>query len=80
MADILYCECCGKPCEWEKVDCGIGPYEFWGQRSVDKDIQVLSDCCEGSIYTNPELIVNYEHEDYAPEEDSYRLGAYEEER
>jgi hypothetical protein len=71
MPDTLYCGQCGKPCEWEKVDTGIGAYEFWGQKCVDKNIEVLSTCCEADIYTNAELTVNYEHEDYTPEREDY---------
>jgi hypothetical protein len=60
---ILYCGECGKPAGEEKTDLGIGPYEFWGQKCVDTQIAWVSDCCEGSLFENPELTVEHEHEE-----------------
>jgi hypothetical protein len=69
MTILLYCATCGKPCDWKRVDCGIGPYEFWGQKCIDTNVQVLSECCEDDIFTDPELTISYEHEDHIPEDE-----------
>ncbi len=48
--DTLYCERCEEPCSPAFVDFGIGPYEYWGFKGVDKRIEVASDCCEALIF------------------------------
>lgn len=45
----LICSECGQECRPKKVDLGIGPYEFWGQRCIDHNWQVVSDCCWAEI-------------------------------
>lgn len=40
------CTECLQPCNVELVDFGIGSYEFWGAKSVDKRVEAVSDCCE----------------------------------
>ena len=47
--DNPVCLSCGKPCEVIPVDFGIGPYEFWGQKCVHKDIQPASSCCWAEV-------------------------------
>ncbi len=43
------CESCGEFCSPVPVDCGIGPYEYWGATGIHKDIQMLSPCCEAEV-------------------------------
>ena len=66
---ILYCGDCGEPAQEEKVDFGIGPYEFWGQKCTDTDVQWASACCEGKLFEDPELTVEHEREDWDWRED-----------
>lgn len=51
-ADTTYCSECLEPCYGEWVDFGIGPYEFWGQRSVDRQLAFVSECCEAGVCLN----------------------------
>ena len=43
------CTTCNKECDGKWIDVGIGPYEFWGQKCTDKDVQYLSECCEAEV-------------------------------
>lgn len=45
----MWCTECGQPCDVIEVDFGIGPYEYWGQRCVQVDIQQVSNCCEATV-------------------------------
>jgi len=54
-----YCGECGFPCTATVVDFGIGPYEFWGQRSYDTNKQLVSHCCEAKLYQNAGLTEDY---------------------
>jgi len=49
----MYCTECGELCNAKDVDFGIGAYEYWGQRCVDRNIQTVSDCCEAEIRDYP---------------------------
>ena len=40
------CSECGEECCGHLVDCGIGPYEFWGQRCTHHDWRMMSQCCD----------------------------------
>ena len=40
------CSCCGDEAEPVMINCGVGPYEYWGMRGVDVNMQELSQCCE----------------------------------
>lgn len=52
---MTYCCACKQPCVTIAVDYGIGPYECWGVRGVDRNVQVVSDCCESEwTYEAPE--------------------------
>ena len=51
----MYCGACGKECDWQDVDYGIGGYEFWGAPGSDVNIQRVSECCEGDLFEDPEL-------------------------
>lgn len=48
------CSKCGDKCESVSVDVGIGPYEYWGYKLVDRDIRELSPCCEAEVVDEPE--------------------------
>ena len=54
-----YCGECGKECEvlWE--DVGIGAYEYWGQKGRDVQIVPFSDCCEGEVFEDEDLSIEY---------------------
>ena len=43
------CSECKQPCAGHWVDFGIGPNEFWGVTSVDKDEQYVSKCCDAPL-------------------------------
>jgi len=62
-----YCGECGKPCKTVKSDFGIGRYEIHGHVGIDRDIQIVSRCCDAEVFTNWELTVNYDSYD----EDNY---------
>ena len=51
----LYCGECGKECDWQTLDYGIGSYEFWGARGVDTNLHTVSVCCEGDLYLDADL-------------------------
>ncbi len=62
-----FCGSCGEPCEAETADFGVGEYEFWGFRGVDRNVQTVSSCCEADLYSDAELSVEYvEDDDYDP--------------
>ena len=47
--DEGYCICCGVITVPKWQDIGIGPYEFWGDRGVDVDWQLVSPCCSSDM-------------------------------
>jgi len=49
----MYCTECNESCNAKDVDFGIGAYEYWGYKSVDRNIQTVSDCCEAEIRDYP---------------------------
>jgi hypothetical protein len=52
---MTWCSACKQECVETAVDFGIGPYEFHGTRGVDRNVQVVSDCCESEVlYDEPE--------------------------
>jgi len=53
-ADTPYCAECGKPCQGEFADFGIGSYEFWGFKGNDSRRVFVSECCEAEVYLNGE--------------------------
>jgi len=66
-----YCGRCKQPCEvvWQHEDIGIGPYEHFGTRGVDIQIQHIpeSDCCHAIVYYDEEC--TQEYDDLFKEED-----------
>ena len=40
------CSECGNPCDAIVIDDGIGPYEYFGMKGVDRRPALVSDCCE----------------------------------
>lgn len=53
-----FCGECGQPCKSSIVDFGIGSYEFWGQRGVDRNEQLASDCCEGEVFEDSKCTID----------------------
>lgn len=51
----LYCAECGNECETKTVDFGHGRTEYWGAISVERNLRIVSECCEGMLYENREL-------------------------
>lgn len=52
-----WCECCGEECIAIEVDNGIGAYEYWGFKGVDRRIDIESNCCNAKVldyYPEPE--------------------------
>ena len=52
--DGPFCSECGKPCQGEARDFGIGSYEYWGATGVDTNWQYVSTCCEGDVCKSPD--------------------------
>jgi hypothetical protein len=52
-----YCGECRKECTVHEEDCGIGPYEYWGQKCNDVNMQLTSDCCDGEVFDDEECTV-----------------------
>ena len=44
-----WCSDCHEPCVSKPCDTGIGPYEYWGKRCLDRHIELLSSCCHADI-------------------------------
>ena len=44
-----FCCTCGADDEGHEVDFGIGSYECHGYRGIDKQLALVSHCCEASI-------------------------------
>ena len=42
---------CGEECTAVTVDFGIGPYECWGARGNDVQLEEVSPCCEDEVVT-----------------------------
>ena len=48
-----YCVLCGKECEVDIVDEGIGTYEYWGAKGVDIQLVEVSVCCGEDVTDEP---------------------------
>jgi hypothetical protein len=65
---MAYCVYCNKPCTCKIINEGIGNYEYWGVKSYDKQLVVVSSCCgEPCIdstgdYVSPQDVKD--HDDY----------------
>lgn len=46
------CSACGLPATDAFMDFGIGAYEYWGAKGVDRDVQYVSTCCEAGLVKN----------------------------
>lgn len=44
-----WCAHCNKECIGVAVDNGIGAYEYWGSKGVDKRIDIESNCCNAQV-------------------------------
>ena len=38
--------------EIKEVDNGIGAYEYWGAKGVDRNVQWVSTCCDATLLEN----------------------------
>jgi len=43
------CSECKREANGHSCDFGIGPVEFWGAKSVDSDVQWVSECCDADL-------------------------------
>jgi hypothetical protein len=48
-----FCSECGKPCQEELRDFGIGTYEYWGAVGCHQDWRRCSPCCEAEVIPKP---------------------------
>lgn len=56
------CSGCGEdrdPSEGHFVDCGIGAYDFWGQRGMDVQYHWVSTCCDAPIKDDRGRVVGF---------------------
>lgn len=60
---MYWCTECKKQCKGIVVDFGIGSYEYWGQRCVDTNKQLVSECCEAEVSTTEAGHSIYSYED-----------------
>lgn len=58
-----FCAECGEECKPKACDAGIGAYEFWGAKSVDRQPYMGSSCCEGELVDEEGNTVEPELED-----------------
>lgn len=54
------CSDCGKECEVIWIDVGIGPFEFWGAKGVDRSFQCVSLCCEAPMHDEDGKEIDYD--------------------
>lgn len=54
-----FCGECGKPAEAYECDSGVGWTEYWGCKSFDSRIEVLSKCCDAALFSDPELKIEH---------------------
>ena len=47
--DEAICGMCGEMCMPVFEDCGIGEYEWWGNKYVDRRMEWVSDCCKAPL-------------------------------
>jgi len=47
---MFICGECGRECRPVKVEDGIGRYEYWGYRGIDRRYSYVSHCCEAEIF------------------------------
>ena len=65
-----YCSECGLECTGKSVDFGIGPYEYWGQKGNNTQIEWVSSCCEATITDEEKNVIDPPEPDYdEPERD-----------
>ncbi len=57
-----FCGSCGEPCDVTSVDFGIGAYEYWGSKGVDRNVQTVSDCCEATVFKDAALRREWEED------------------
>ena len=53
LAGQVWCNECKEETTSTMVDIGIGPYEFWGHRSVHTDYRELTVCCHAEFQEYP---------------------------
>lgn len=46
------CAACGAVASGEVKDLGIGAYEYWGAKGVDKRMCFVSTCCDAPLVRN----------------------------
>lgn len=59
-----FCGDCGKHCNAIPLDNGIGAYDYMGARGYDTNVSIVSDCCEGDLFEDPDLIIKANPDHY----------------
>ena len=54
-----WCENCNDMVTGKQIDVGIGAYEYWGCKGVDKQIVVVCDECDGELEDVEEITIEY---------------------
>jgi hypothetical protein len=47
-----FCQACGNIDSGHFADFGIGAYEYWGAKGVDRNVQWVSTCCDATLLEN----------------------------
>lgn len=50
----MICKTCKEPTSLVYIDCGIGPYEYWGYKCRHEDYEWVSKCCYAGVIENDE--------------------------
>lgn len=59
---LEYCPACKVEVVPEKVDFGIGRFEYWGSREVHRDVRIVCPECETETILDGELVEETEEE------------------
>jgi hypothetical protein len=77
------CGHCGENCNVVEIDEGIGPYEYWGAKSVHHDFVKVSDCCHEDFHEGGCKLIKIEkhkaikdHNKLIKKGDSYKIYVY----
>lgn len=57
--DGAICGMCGEMCMPVFEDCGIGPFEFWGRKQVDRRMEWVSDCCHAPLSEGRKIVSRF---------------------
>lgn len=55
-----FCEYCELPCSVQRINDGHGKTEYWGRIGFDNHYTFSSDCCEGAVFKDINLVEEYD--------------------